>query len=503
MSDNRLLSFIDIGTTKYEVYDDSIHKLVPTPTEQEKSLFLSGNGKWSSPSVSTATLEGVLNDVDISNLAKFVTNLSSGKIEIDTLTAADIFAQNLQTSSIYTEFIKGTVGEFGYANIVKANIKTLEADLINAKFLSAENLKAGIANIDTLTTDDAFITHLTTDIINSNYIAANVAAIQTLSADSAFIQYLQSAKISAGIINAGIAGIGTAQVGTLTSKVVATDQFSSQVSTSVNSVVNFEFVRDLIATNITTQRLFVGKAILGSADQGQVVLTGNLLQFISNPGTEDELVYIQLGMDTTGDASFVLRNPKYSEDKNKSIILDVNGLHEGAFNSVDNVIRSDMLKSPEGDYMGIDAGKLNLAQLGYTSEGKMSVANVYFDDDRGALVEQLATMSTEINNSANKIRFTVKIESSEGTTINITTILTAKVYFYGTENELTNEELADNEVQYEWYCDGVIIPNETTNTYNVEFNSKDIAHDYTCKILYKDVVPVQDLNVKTDNKTKS
>ena len=85
------------------------------------------------------------------------------------------------------------------------------------------------------------------------------------------------------------------------------------MTNTVNSTVNTEYVRDLVAGHIAVSDLAAGDIVLSNSmkivsENGLLLMNGNALQIIGTDSNGQEYVGIQLGYDTTSNPSLILRN---------------------------------------------------------------------------------------------------------------------------------------------------------------------------------------------------
>lgn len=256
------------------------------------------------------------------------------------------------------------------------------------------------------------------------------------------------------------------------------DQVDTLVLNAVTSTVNLEFVKNLIVGHITADDIFSTNTTtnfmtIGTDSKGnKIQINANTIQFVNSDG----VVYIQLGIDGTGNVSFLLRNNE------GNIIISPNGITQDAI--PDGLIVSDMIKKKDTNYNGIssDALDINSVIKGINDNGNLSIssANVYFDDKTKTLNTVLTQMEESVHSVEGKMLYTVSINSSNGTAISDiqSTDLTAVIYNIGTLDVATDSFI------YTWYKNGILIDRANSNVYSIMGSDFTNGAQYTCKVSY-------------------
>jgi len=145
------------------------------------------------------------------------------------------------------------------------------------------------------------------DDLTAKLATIDVADVSKLSADSAFIKGLQT-------IN----------------------------STSIQNVVDTEFVKTLIAGKISVGDLAAGNIVLTDtmkivSENGMMTMDGTALQMIGEDSQGNPYVGIQLGYDSNSNPSLIIRNEQ------GATILTPEGITANAI--ANELIRNDMIKT--------------------------------------------------------------------------------------------------------------------------------------------------------------
>ena len=177
-------------------------------------------------------------------------------------------------------------------------------------------------------------------------------------------------------------------------------------SNSINSTVNTEFVKTLIAGHATLNDLFTSNFTIGSDDCGSVLMNGSTMQFKDKNGN----VYVQIGTDKSGGHSIIIN------DSNGTAIMNGSGITANAI--ADGLIVDKMVKKKDTTYNGISGDKLNIDSVVTSiNEGNKTIKSslIYFDEDKQTLDTKLGKMietDTTINNSLNTIKNSVNENTS-------------------------------------------------------------------------------------------
>ena len=244
--------------------------------------------------------------------------------------------------------------------------------------------------------------------------------------------------------------------------------------TAANTTLDDTFIKNLLANWITAKAIF-GDSIstndfMVKSNDGRLVITGNTISIKD----KNNITRIQIGEDTNGNFSFLLL-----DETGKGVLIDSNGITENAIGN--GLIKSEKLADKSDTYEGISADKLNIDSVVTGINNGSTTINstkVYFDKDKKSLETIMQEMSTKVTSVDGKLLYDVEITSSNGTSIVDTTVLTARVYKYGTTEVVTED------FTYQWYLNGEEIPNATSSNYTVNATSLVNGGQFTCKIQY-------------------
>ena len=202
-----------------------------------------------------------------------ITTIAEGTITTDNVVAALVDAEqgdfdNLTANSAFVEYLNSGIIEAG----------TVSADTVIAALVEAEQ-----GDFDELTAQSAFIQYLESNLvvaseIQVNDLKAKLAQVDTLAANSAFVNYLQG--LSSTVVQSTI-----------------TDAYI------YNAVAGKISVADLTAGDIT-----LSNSMRILSENGQMVMNGTALQILGEDSNGDPYVGIQLGYDTNQNPSLILRN---------------------------------------------------------------------------------------------------------------------------------------------------------------------------------------------------
>ena len=226
---------------------------------------------------------------------------------------------------------------------------------------------------------------------------AELAKVDHLDADSAFIKYLESTLIVAGEIDvddlkAKLATIDVANIGG-----AFIQSLQAMSSHTVESIVNKEYVKDLVANYITVGDLAAGDITISDqmrilSENGNLIMNGSVMQFMGKNADGEDYVGIQIGYGTDSKPSIIIR------DENGSSILTSSGITSNAIadglivnNMVsDGTLSKDKLNFPiiePNEYGGIDidqiydgsGGKFGVEYTSFKNQISQNVSNIESD----------------------------------------------------------------------------------------------------------------------------
>lgn len=242
----------------------------------------------------TTIAEGVISTAEIS-----ADQITSGTIDTGRINVSDVITigtnaittiaeGTITTENVVAAMVNAQSGDFDDLTANSAFIEYLNSGIIEAGTVSADAVIAALVeaeegDFDNLTADSAFIQYLNSNLIIASEIRvddlkAKLAQVDTLTAGSAFVTYLQGLS-------------QTVAQSTITDAYI------------YNAVANKISVADLAAGNIVltdTMQII--------SDNGQMVMNGSALQIMGEDSNGDPYVGIQLGYDTNENPSLILRN---------------------------------------------------------------------------------------------------------------------------------------------------------------------------------------------------
>ncbi|MFT8347679.1 hypothetical protein [Clostridium saccharoperbutylacetonicum] len=247
------------------------------------------------------------------------------------------------------------------AIITKATIQDLQAT--NAKI---ETLNASVATINTALINYAKVDQL--DATNANIInlTADVAKISDALINKANIADLQAANANITNLNSAVANIQTLVNGNLTSA-----NIHSLVLSSDKVTVDNGFITNAMIESLTVDKIKAGtintNVINLSSSNGGLLIAGPTQQFRD----KDNNVRLQMGQDTSGEFSFILKGKDGT-----STLIDETGLHEGAI--ADGLIKTDMIAdtavtAEKIDYESVFRGFNADTNTNYIKSSKISI----------------------------------------------------------------------------------------------------------------------------------
>ena len=223
-------------------------------------------------------------EADEANIGK----LSTKVIQVGEDSITTIAEGTITTENVVAALVQGESGSFDTLTANSAFIEYLNSGVIEAGTVSADSvitalLQAQDADLERLTADSAFIKYLNSNLIVASEIKvddlkAKLAQVDTLQAESAFVTYLQGLSSTVAQSTINDAYIYNAVAGKI----------------SVGSLA----AGDIVLTD--SMRIL--------SDNGQMVMNGKALQIMGEDSKGDPYVGIQLGYDTNENPSLILRN---------------------------------------------------------------------------------------------------------------------------------------------------------------------------------------------------
>lgn len=291
------------------------------------------------------------------------------------------------------------------AIIQKANISDLTA--VSAK---VGDLQVSVATINTALMNYATIDNLNATNIAVNNLVADYSQLSNALINKAEISDLNAATADISKLNSNIADINTLLAGNLTSA-----NIHSLVLTADKVTVDNGFIKNAMIDSLTADKISAGiintNNVRITSTNGGMLISGPTQQFKD----KNDKVRLQIGQDAEGNFNFIL----VGED-GKSVLLDTNGIHEGAIS--DGLIKTDMLDgqavtSDKVNYESfvkglnedtntnyIDSSKVNIDLLGQTldiafNSLKTTVDNLESSTDITTIKVMQGQISTLISNT--------------------------------------------------------------------------------------------------------
>lgn len=405
-------------------------------------------------------------DVEYSNMTKSSLGISDIDYLLDQTVSTSTGNSVGSSSSVGTtddkyatvEEIKNLIINSGItsgASFTAVELKKI-SDLVQGKF---DTLSGKFLTVDDFVAENGIIKYLNSNIITTDYINGHLATYDEVN----------TLKILTESIKGKVADFDT-----LLSGSTITGSTQTIHLTAANTTLDDTFIKNLLANWITAKAIF-GDSIstndfMVKSNDGRLVITGNTISIKD----KNNITRIQIGEDTNGNFSFLLL-----DETGKGVLIDSNGITENAIGN--GLIKSEKLADKSDTYEGISADKLNIDSVVTGINNGSTTINstkVYFDKDKKSLETIMQEMSTKVTSVDGKLLYDVEITSSNGTSIVDTTVLTAKVYKYGTT------EVVAGDFTYQWYLNGEEIPNATSSNYTVNATSLVNGGQFTCKIQY-------------------
>ena len=197
-------------------------------------------------------------------------------------------------------------------------------------------VNAGEAVIGSLTVDEAYIRSLVADEISATTITTDQLFVK-----EGWFQSIYATYVTTEYLAAQMADIDILNTQSLTADSAFITSLQTMNSTAITSTVNDEFVTNLIAGKISVADLAAGDITLSNnmrivSENGNLIMNGTALQIIGKDSDNQDYVGVQLGYDTSGNPSLILRN------EDGATVLTPQGITEDAV--ADQLINNDMLK---------------------------------------------------------------------------------------------------------------------------------------------------------------
>lgn len=254
----------------------------------------------------------------------------------------------------------------------------------------------------------------------------------TLTVTNGSFSALQADVANINQLLAGHAGIGTLQAINLTSD---------------NVVIDSAVIRDMIAANMTVGDLAAGDITISNnmriiSENGNLVMNGSAMQIMgkidNGDGTFTDYVGIQIGYDTSGQPSIIVR------DENGASILTSSGITSDAI--ADGLIINDMIHTGT-----ISKDRLGFSIVEANAQGGIDITQVY-DGSGNQWGVQYNTFKQDTQAALDEIEaqkmYRVVIESDNGNIFKngaVSCTLSCRVYSW--DDDITDDI---NAVNFTW-----------------------------------------------------
>lgn len=451
--------------------DSGLVKVLNSTLEVEKAIKAQSAeiaGSVKAENIDTSTLQAD---------SGFIKYLESNLVVTKALEAESIDANNIKTDTLTSDsgLIKVLNSTLEVENAIKAqsadiagsvkaeNIDTstmtadsaivnyLESNLVVARALEADSVDANNIKTDTLTSDSGIIKVLNSTLEVEKAIKAQSADIagsvkaenidtSTLTADSALMKYLEANLIIASEIDVDDLKAKLATIDTLSAGSAFVNYLQSLSSTTVTSVVNEQYVRNLVAGKISVGDLAAGNIVLTDtmqilSDNGKMVMNGSALQIYGEDSQGNDYVGIQLGYDTNENPSLILRN------EDGATILTPQGITSDAV--ADGLIVNNMIHDAT-----IAKEKLGFEIIEPNEQGGIDITQIY-DGSGGQFGVEYTSFKNNTEQSLQDIEskkmYRVQIESDNGNIFkngDVQCVLSCKVYSW--DDDITDDINASN-----------------------------------------------------------
>lgn len=215
--------------------------------------------------------------------------------------------------------------------------------------------------------------------ITVDELKAKLAQVDTLEAGSAFIQYMEAELISVDKLVAELAQMETAEVEELFANQAYANKVTTLAMTAARAAIDVAYITNIVAGNMSVADLQAGDITLSNAmrilsQNGMLIMNGTTLQ-IKGTGQYSDCL-IQLGYDASGKPSLIIK------DENDATIMTADGITQHAI--ADGLIVNDMIANGT-----IQKGKLDAT---FTSN---------LDTTLGSLTNTQSVVNTVVDSTSN------------------------------------------------------------------------------------------------------
>lgn len=427
---------------------------------------------------------------------RYYIDLLAGEIAIDRLTSSD--------GKTAVEFINGAV-----------STERIATDLITGRDGQDRyyiDLISGALNMNTIASNSAFINSLTSqqafiDYLNSNLIVAKAVEADSVKAENidfttasgaeAFIEFIQAHSINATNIKAAVAEIDTLAANSAFSKYL-----QSLSSTTAQAVINDAYIQDAIVGKITVADLAAGDIVLAdkmrilSENNGAegIVMSGSEIQFLDDQGNPSISIGYNTISDGQGGTTVDYSSPAIViKDANGSVMLNSAGLSQGDV-GLASMIQTSSISKSQLNFPIVDTdehGNISITNVLNPEGGNFGVEYVNFKNNTNTALDAL---DEKIDNVA---IYEVKIDAPQGTNIRGQTIqLDARLFKNSVD--VTDEYDAScfiwTRQSKDSYGDIYWNNNHSTGTKSIIVTANDvrISSDFKCTFTYEDISVTSD-----------
>ena len=438
-----------------EIKELSVTKLVGEEAEFQELL-----AKYiSSDMIITKVLEAdraKINELVAGNISAdtIITRIIEAETgQFENLVATYITADKLDANEIVTKLL---TADEAYISQLQADIVT--SDIVNTRLLNADEAVITYLNSQIITAENAVLQNIISDTISASEITASHINVGNITGDSGeftnfFVEHMNvgdifgnSAEFNTLVANAittntlatKLATIDQANINVLFADNAFTRQLQAISSSTVNSVVNQQYVYNLVAGNISVADLAAGDIVLSNSmrilsDNGKLVMNGSALQIIGEDSNGNDYVGIQLGYDASSNPSLILRN------EDGDVVLTPSGITADAI--ADQLIVNNMIKNAT-----ISESKLNFSVM--KTGDSISITQIMdgSGNEWGIQYTEFKNNTTEAIDEINSQKmYRAEIVSNNGNIFkngNISCTLSCKVYSW--DSDITDEINAAN-----------------------------------------------------------
>lgn len=313
-----------------------------------KYVQLDGSEELTPISTTTNAIAGEKVVVRIKNHSATVI----GNITSPSATSKDVdevvgnFENDLEVERAKINKLDGTIAEFDDLYAKEADFTELKADVAEIQTLTADHIEASNAEIENLKTTKLDAAAAEIEYASIDSLNATNAIIDTLTSDVGEIDTLVSEFISGGSVQAQFANAVIAQLG--------------------EAWIKSAMIDEIITDNVTVK-----------SEDGKLLIADETIQI-----KDDTRVRVQIGKDDDGDYSF------YIWDAEGKLMFGQGGITEAAIKS--EIIRNDMI----------------------APDANISASKLYLDEEKQTLDVAFKTMTTTVDGLTETV-------TSQGTNLSV------------------------------------------------------------------------------------